>query len=99
MVPAITEELIRHVARLARICLSDDEVPALRAQFATILAYFDKLAELDTTGIEPLARAVELHSVMAEDAPGPSLTAEEALAAAPDRDGSFFKVPKVLGDT
>jgi aspartyl-tRNA(Asn)/glutamyl-tRNA(Gln) amidotransferase subunit C len=95
----ITEETIRHVARLARIRLADDEVPALREQFATILAYFDKLEELDTSRVEPLARAVELHSVMADDEPGACLTTEQALAAAPDRDGSFFKVPKVLGDT
>ncbi len=95
----ISEETIRHVARLARIELTDDEAAGLVAQFATILAYFDKLNELDTANVEPLTRAVELHSVMAEDRPAPGLSTEEALAAAPERDGSFFKVPKVLGDS
>ena len=95
----LSEETIRHVARLARIDLTGDEAAALLGQFATILAYFDKLNELDTSNVEPLTRAVDLHSVMADDEPGPCLSTEEALAAAPDRDGSFFKVPKVLGDS
>ncbi len=95
----ISGETIRHVARLARIELADEEVAGLVGELATILAYFDKLNELDTSSTEPLTRAVDLHSVMAEDEPGACLSTEEALAAAPDRDGSFFKVPKVLGDS
>ncbi len=99
MASDLSEETIRHVARLARIDLTDHEVRSLLGQFATILAYFDKLNELDTTDTEPLTRAVDLHSVMADDSPGACLTTEEALAAAPERDGGFFKVPKVLGDS
>jgi aspartyl-tRNA(Asn)/glutamyl-tRNA(Gln) amidotransferase subunit C len=95
----LSEETIRHVARLARIELAGDEAASLVGPFATILAYFDKLNELDTAKVEPLTRAVDLHSVMAADAPAPGLSTEEALAAAPDRDGPFFKVPKVLGDS
>jgi len=95
----ISDETIRHVARLARIEVSEERVPALAQELATILSYFDKLNELDTSGVEPLTRAVDRHSVLADDEPCPCLTTEEALAAAPDRDGSFFKVPKVLGDS
>ena len=95
----LSEEAIRHVARIARIELAGGEAAALVGQLATILAYFDKLNELDTSKTEPLTRAVDLHSVMADDEPAPCLSTEEALAAAPDRDGSFFKVPKVLGDS
>ncbi len=95
----ISDETIRHVARLSRIEVADERVSALAREFAAILAYFDKLNELDTGSVEPLTRAVELHSVMAADEPRPCLTTEEALAAAPQRDGSFFKVPKVLGDS
>ena len=99
MSTGISDETIRHVARLARIEVSGERVPALARELATILSYFDKLNELDTSGVEPLTRAVDLHSVLADDEPRPCLTTEEALAAAPDRDGSFFKVPKVLGDS
>jgi len=99
MSPDISEETIRHVARLARIELDEGRIPGLARQFATILAYFDQLNELDTSDTEPLARAVERDGVMAEDTPGACLTTEEALAAAPDRDQSFFRVPKVLGDS
>ena len=99
MASDLSEETIRHVARLARIDLTDQEVRSLLGQFATILAYFDKLNELDTSAVQPLTRAVDLHSVMADDSPGACLATEEALAAAPERDGSFFKVPKVLGDS
>ena len=99
MSTGISDETIRHVARLARIEVAEKRVPALARELATILSYFDKLNELDTSGVEPLTRAVDLHSVLADDEPHPCLTTEEALAAAPDRDGSFFKVPKVLGDS
>ena len=99
MSTGISDETIRHVARLARIEVAEERVPALARELATILSYFDKLNELDTSGVEPLTRAVDLHSVLAADEPRPCLTTEEALAAAPDRDGSFFKVPKVLGDS
>lgn len=95
----ISDDTIRHVAHLARIQVADDRVPALARELATVLAYFDKLNELDTSHVEPLTRSVDLHSVTAADEPRPCLATEEALAAAPERDGGFFKVPKVLGDS
>ncbi len=95
----IDEELIRHVGLLSRIELTDEQVRRFGRQFADIVAYMDKLQELDTAGVEPMAHALPVHNVLAEDAPGESLPPSQALANAPDRDGDFFKVPKVIGDS
>ncbi len=95
----IDPELIRHIATLARITLSEEEVESFTHQFARIVDYFDKLNQLDTEGVEPLTHAVELSNVLAEDVASPSLSTDQVLANAPDREGSFFKVPKVLGDS
>ncbi len=88
---------VRHIGKLARISLSDDEVVTLSRELGAILAYFDKLGELDTDNVEPMAHAVEIQNVLAEDVPGESLSTEQALANAPQRDGDFFSVPKVIG--
>ena len=93
------KELIRHIALLARIEMTDEQADTLGRQFAEIVAYVDKLSELDTDGVEPMAHALDVRNVLAEDAPGESLSAEQALANAPARDGDFFKVPKVIGDS
>jgi aspartyl-tRNA(Asn)/glutamyl-tRNA(Gln) amidotransferase subunit C len=95
----IEPQLVRHIAKLSRIELSEEQVATFGRQLASILEYFDKLKELDTTGVEPLAHAVEIHNVLAEDKPQPSLSPQQALANAPQRDGDFFKVPKVIGDS
>ena len=95
----IDHDLIRHIATLARITLDEGEVEPFTRQFIRIIDYFDKLDQLDTEGVEPLTHAVELSNVLAEDLTSPSLTPDQALANASDRDNSFFKVPKVLGDS
>jgi len=95
----IDESLIRHIGKLSRIELTDQQVRKIAPQLEAILAYFDKLQELDTSAVEPMVHAVEVHSVLADDVPGASLTPEEALANAPQRDGDFFKVPKVIEDS
>jgi aspartyl-tRNA(Asn)/glutamyl-tRNA(Gln) amidotransferase subunit C len=94
----INEELVRHIGRLSRIELTDEQVATFGRQLADILQYFDKLSELDTEGVEPMAHAVELSNALAADEPLPSLSVEEALANAPQREGDFFAVPKVIGD-
>ncbi len=96
---AVSPDLVRHIARLSRIELSEPQMAALGRQLASILAYFDKLKELDTANVEPMAHAVELTNVLADDVPRPSLTPEQALANAPQRDGDFFKVPKVIEES
>ena len=95
----IDEKLVRHIGKLSRIELTDQQAATFAAQLGSILEYFDKLQQLDTTGVEPMAHAVEIHNVLAADTPQPSLSSAEALANAPQRDGDFFKVPKVIGDS
>ena len=95
----IDPKLVRHIGKLARIELSDDEVQTFSRQLGGILTYLDKLNELDTSNVEPMAHAVEIQNVFAPDTPHESLTPQEALANAPQRDGDFFMVPKVIGDS
>ena len=90
---AITRTEVLHVARLARLALSDEEAERLGAQLNAILEAVGKVSELDLEGVEPTAHPLDLVNVLAEDEPAPSLSVEEALASAPDREGNFFKVP------
>ena len=99
MAGRIDADLVRHIGRLSRIELTDQEVEIFSRQLAGILAYFDKLQQLDTADVEPMVHAVELRNVLAADEEGRSLTSDEALANAPQRDGNFFKVPKVIEDS
>ena len=99
MSQTIDADLVRHIGRLSRIELTDGQVATLSRQLGAILEYFDKLQQLDTSDVEPMAHAVELHNVLADDVPGESLPPDAALANAPARDGDFFKVPKVIGDS
>ena len=94
--PRISREDVRHVARLARLALSDDELARMRVEMSAILDYMDKLRSLDTTGVEPTSHAVPLRNVMREDEPAPSLPLDEMLANAPDRDGDTFRVPRII---
>ena len=99
MSKTIDEDLVRHIGKLSRIELTDEQVQTFGRQLASILEYFDKLQQLDTEGVEPMAHAVELHNVLADDVPAAGLTGEQALANAPQSDGGFFLVPKVIGDS
>lgn len=99
MEKAVDANLVRHIAKLSRIELSDEQVQTFSPQLANILVYFDKLRELETENVEPLVHAIDLANVLADDVPHVSLTPEQALANAPDRDGDFFKVPKVIGES
>ncbi|MDP6634325.1 MAG: Asp-tRNA(Asn)/Glu-tRNA(Gln) amidotransferase subunit GatC [Phycisphaerae bacterium] len=96
---AIDIDQVRHIGVLSRIELDDDQARDLAGQLGAIVEYFGKLNELDTDGVEPMAHAVGTHNVLAEDAPLASLSPDEALANAPARDGDFFMVPKVIGDS
>ena len=92
-------DLVRHIGRLSRIELTDDQARTFSTQLADILEFFDKLQELDTENVEPLVGAVGLQNVLADDVLAESLTTDQALANAPARDSEFFKVPKVIGDS
>jgi aspartyl-tRNA(Asn)/glutamyl-tRNA(Gln) amidotransferase subunit C len=90
---AITRDEVLHVARLARLALTDEEVERLGAQLNAILEAVGKVAELELEDVEPTAHPLDLVNVWAEDEPQPCLPVEEALANAPDREAGFFKVP------
>ena len=90
---AITRDEVLHVARLARLELTDDEVERFTEQLSAILEAVTKVSELDLSDVEPTAHPLDLLNVWAEDEPRPSLSVDEALANAPDREGGFFKVP------
>jgi len=92
---AITREQVLHVARLARLELSDEEIERMGEQLSAILEAVGKVSELDLADVEPTAHPLDLVNVLAEDEPRPSLTLEEALANAPDPEDSFFGVPAV----
>ena len=97
----ITEDDVRHVAKLSRLSLSDAEVPKFARELNHVLDYIGKLGELDKEieGVEPMAHALDLTNVLREDAERQGLTVEQALANAPDAEPPFFKVPKVLGES
>jgi aspartyl-tRNA(Asn)/glutamyl-tRNA(Gln) amidotransferase subunit C len=99
MSSSIDDTLVRHVAKLARIAVTDEQTAALGSQLGAILSYFDKLKELDTERVEPMAHPLDFRNVLADDQLGQSLTREQALANAPQRDECFFLVPKVIGDS
>ncbi len=92
---AITREDVVHVARLARLELSEEELERMREQLSAILEAVGKVAQLDLEGIEPTAHPLDLVNVLADDEPRPCLTPEEALANAPDPEDGFFGVPAV----
>ena len=89
----IDEDAVRHVARLARLALTDDEVARLGAQLNDILQAVAKVSELDLDDVEPTSHPLDLVNAWAEDEPRPSLPVDDALANAPARDGDFFRVP------
>jgi aspartyl-tRNA(Asn)/glutamyl-tRNA(Gln) amidotransferase subunit C len=92
---AITTNDVLHVAKLARLELSDEEVERMREQLSAILEAVGKVSELDLDDVEPTAHPLDLVNVLAEDEPRPSLSLEDALANAPDPEDGFFGVPAV----
>ncbi len=94
----ITRDDVLHVARLARLELSDAELETMRAQLDSILAYIDRLKELDVTGVEPTSHAVARVNVMRDDVVAPSFPPDEMLRNAPDRVGELVRVPRILED-
>ena len=90
---AIDREQLLHVARLARLELHEDEAERLGAQLNAILAAVSKVSELDLSDVPPTSHPLDVVNVWADDEPHQSLSVDEALANAPEREGSFFKVP------
>jgi len=94
--PVISEEDVRHVARLARLQLVDDEVRSMALDLRSILGYVQKLDELDTCGVEPTFHAVQMQPCFREDSVVEGLPADESLEGAPERIGDGFGVPKII---
>lgn len=94
----IDERDVEHVARLARLMLTDAEKSRMREQLARILTYIDKLRELDVEGVEPTSHAVPMVNVMREDEVRPCCPLDAMMANAPDRAGEFFRVPRIIED-
>lgn len=88
---------VRHVARLSRLALNEERLRKFTTQLESILHYVDKIGQADIAGVEPMAHAVPLHNVLREDVVQPALPLEKVLQNAPDTDGPFFKVPKIIG--
>ena len=92
----ITKQEVEHVARLARLELSEQEKEKLTDQLSNILTYVEKLNELDTTGVAPTSHVLDISNVMRSDTPEASLPQERALANAPDKAAGHYKVPKII---
>jgi aspartyl-tRNA(Asn)/glutamyl-tRNA(Gln) amidotransferase subunit C len=89
----ISREDVLHVARLARLELSDDEVTRFQEQLSAILEAVSAVSELDLSDVPPTAHPLEIQNAWAEDVPRPSLSHDEGFGNAPDREGDLFRVP------
>ncbi len=93
---ALTRAEVLHVADLARLRLTPEEVEVFTRQLNDILNYVEKLNELDTAGVPPMAHVVPVTNAFREDVVVPSLERDQALANAPDREEGAFAVPRVI---
>jgi aspartyl-tRNA(Asn)/glutamyl-tRNA(Gln) amidotransferase subunit C len=92
----ISKEQVRHVAKLARLEITETEQEAFSRQLSSILTHIEQLKSWDTTGIEPTSTVLDQTNIFREDQTKPSLTVEQALANAPDSEGGYFRVPRIL---
>jgi len=93
----ITVEQVQQIARLARLQIDPQQARRLGQELGAILDYVATIGQLDTTGVEPMAHPLPLQNVLREDVAGEALPVEQVLMNAPQTDGPFFKVPKVIG--
>ena len=93
---ALSTDEVRHIARLARIALSDEEVERMRDQLSSILDHFEVLSEIDTDGVPPTAQSFELTNVERADDAGDAIERDLALEGAPRREDGYFRVRAVL---
>lgn len=93
----ITIDDVRKVAKLARLAIPEEKLPDFTKKFEAILEYVDTLSEVNVEGVEPTSHAIRMSNVLREDVVKPGLPLEKVLLNAPESDGPFFKVPKVIG--
>ena len=94
----ITAEQVRHVAKLSRLDLDDEQVQQFSEQLTKVLEHIAKLNRLDVRDVQPMAHALDLSDVTRDDTEQPGLPVERALANAPEQSPPFFRVPKVIGE-
>lgn len=93
---ALDRDAVLHIARLARVHLTDDELDTYATQLGDILGHFDALDRVNTDGVEPTAHTLPLRNVMAEDIASDSLPRDEVLALAPNTEDGYLRVRAVL---
>lgn len=95
----LSKDEVRHIALLARLKLTPDEIERFADELTVVVEYFDKLKSVDTAGVEPRDQFINAENVFREDRIVPSLPRDKALANAPDidKDNQYFHVPKVIG--
>ena len=92
----VSIDQVKHVARLARLNLSPERIVKMTRELTVVLEYIDQLREVDTEGVEPRNRHSAVGDTLRADEVCPSLSQDQALANAPDKDGEFFRVPRVI---
>jgi aspartyl-tRNA(Asn)/glutamyl-tRNA(Gln) amidotransferase subunit C len=93
---SVSTEQVRHLARLARIAMSDDEIERLAPELNNILGWIEQLGEVNTDGVEPLATVIDQKLRLRDDVVNDGNIREEILANAPEAQHGFFAVPKVI---
>lgn len=91
----ITVQDVEHVAKLARLELSEEEKEKFTKQLGDVLKYVEQMNEIDTTGVKPMAHAFDVVNVMRDDVVMHEQTKEELMANAPEEENGFFRVPKI----
>jgi aspartyl-tRNA(Asn)/glutamyl-tRNA(Gln) amidotransferase subunit C len=95
---ALDKPAVDHVARLARLALSDEETARMQAELSHILAHAERIQQLDLDGVEPTSHSIRLTNVMRRDEVTPSLPQGTALANAPQQEDGRFRVPRIIED-
>ena len=95
----IKDELIDHIAHLARLSFTGEDKEAIKNDMNNIIDFMGKLNEIDTDHVEPLVFMSDRVNVLREDIPQKTITHEEALRNAPKKDSDYFRIPKVLDKT
>ncbi|WP_087974679.1 Asp-tRNA(Asn)/Glu-tRNA(Gln) amidotransferase subunit GatC [Oceanobacillus rekensis] len=94
----ISKEQVKHVADLARLAVTDEEVKTMADELSAIIGYAEQLNELDTEGVEPTTHVLDLKNVMRKDEPKEWITHEEAMKNAPDQQDGQYRVPSIMAD-
>jgi aspartyl-tRNA(Asn)/glutamyl-tRNA(Gln) amidotransferase subunit C len=98
MAEPISRDDVAHVARLARLDLTDDELERFTGQLGAVLEHAADIAALDIADVPPTAHPLPLKNVLRDDEPVPSVDRDEVLAQAPAAEGGRFRVPRILGE-